>query len=173
MAHFSFESVPSAAVRRRLSSSVDSKKPHVTATYASLTVSLNSTVLDLIVAHLLQPMWAAVAGAVVNNNTQYEIAVSIHDSVYSTDFASMVIPYNPNNPDKNAKEIEQFVLQILRKFSIEHLCKFLGAGITLALLKEVHLLRDLLSIVFSYTFHLVSECMHPSLVGYGHRPICL
>ncbi|KAF8803497.1 trehalose phosphorylase [Phlegmacium glaucopus] len=119
MAHFSFESVPSAAVRRRLSSSVDSQKPHVTATYASLT-----------------PMWAAVAGAVVNNNTQYEIAVSIHDSVYSADFASMVIPYNPKNPDKNAKEIEQFVLQILRKFSIEHLCKFLGAGITLALLKE-------------------------------------
>jgi alpha,alpha-trehalose phosphorylase (configuration-retaining) len=87
-------------------------------------------------------MWAAVAGAVTSNNTQYEIAVSIHDSVYTTDFASMTIPYNPNNPDKNAKEIEQVVLQTLRKFSTEHLCKFLGAGITLSLLKEVDL-RDL------------------------------
>ncbi|KIM49416.1 glycosyltransferase family 4 protein [Hebeloma cylindrosporum] len=121
MAHlsFPFESVPSAAVRRRLSSSIDAKKPHVTSTFASLT-----------------PMWAAVAGAVINNNTQYEIAVSIHDSVYSTDFASMVIAYNPNNPDKNGKEIEQYVLQTLRKFSIGHLCKFLGAGVTLSLLKE-------------------------------------
>ncbi|KAF8162943.1 trehalose phosphorylase [Crassisporium funariophilum] len=112
MAHlsFPFESVPSAAVRRRLSSTVDSKRPN--------------------------PMWAAVAGAVINNNSQYEIAVSVHDSVYSTDFTSLVIPYNPNNPDKNAKEIEQYVLQTLRKFSVEHLCKFLGAGVTLGLLKE-------------------------------------
>lgn len=114
-------------------------------------------------------MWSAVAGAVINNNTQYEIALSIHDSVYSTDFASMVIPYNPNNPDKNAKEIEQVVLQTLRKFSTEHLCKFLGAGVTLALLKEVDL-RDLLLIAFFDMLHLVSEYMHSSLVGYGHRP---
>jgi len=82
-------------------------------------------------------MWAAIAGTVVNNNTEYEIAVSVHDSVYSTDFASATIPYNPNHPDKNAKEVEQFVLQTLRKFSIEHLCKFLGAGVTTSLLKEV------------------------------------
>ena len=117
-------------------------------------------------------MWAAVAGAAINNNSQFEIAVSIHDSVYSTDFASMVIPYNPNNPDKNAKEIEQIVLQTLRKFSTEHLCKFLGAGITLSLLKEVDLC-DLFLIAFSDTLHLVSECMHSSLVGYGHRSIHL
>ncbi|KAF9477371.1 trehalose phosphorylase [Pholiota conissans] len=121
MAHlsFPFESVPSAEVRRRLSSTLDKNRPHVTSTFASLS-----------------PMWAAVAGAVINNNTQYEIAVSIHDSVYNTDFASMSLAYNPNNPDKNAKEIEQFVLQTLRKFSIGHLCKFLGAGVTLSLLKE-------------------------------------
>ena len=114
-------------------------------------------------------MWSAVAGAVINNNTQYEIALSIHDSVYSTDFASMVIPYNSNNPDKNAKEIEQVVLQTLRKFSTEHLCKFLGAGITLAVLKEVGL-RDPFLIAFFDTLHLVSEYMHSSLVGYGYRP---
>jgi len=82
-------------------------------------------------------MWGAVGGAVVNNNTQYEIAVSVHDSVYNTDFASLVIAYNPNSPEKNAKEIEQAVLQTFRKFSIEHLCKFLGVGVTLSLLKEV------------------------------------
>lgn len=84
----------------------------------------------------MQPMWAAVAGAVINNNTQIEIAVSIHDSVYSTDFASTILDFNTNNPDKNAKEIELYVLETLRKFSIGHICKFLGAGVTLNLLKE-------------------------------------
>ncbi|KAF9533447.1 trehalose phosphorylase [Crepidotus variabilis] len=120
MAHqsFPFESVPSAAVRRRLSSTV-SKRPNVTSTFASLT-----------------PMWGAVAGTLTNNNTEYEVAVSVHDSVYNTDFGSIRIKYHPNSPDKNAKEIEQAVLQTLRKFSLEHLCKFLGVGITSSLLKE-------------------------------------
>lgn len=82
-------------------------------------------------------MWAGIAGAVINNSTEFEISISIHDSVYSTDFASLVVPWKGDNPDKTAKEIEQYVMQALRKFSIEHLCKFLGAGITLSLLKEV------------------------------------
>lgn len=82
-------------------------------------------------------MWAAVAGNVINNNTQFEIGVAIHDSVYNTDFASVVLAYDINGPDRNAQEIERYVLQTLRKFSVEHLCKFLGAGVTLSLLKEV------------------------------------
>jgi len=81
-------------------------------------------------------MWAGISGAVVNNNTEFEISISIHDSVYSTDFASMCVPWSANNLEKTAKEIEQYVMQALRKFSIDHLCKFLGAGITLSLLKE-------------------------------------
>ncbi|EKM83027.1 hypothetical protein AGABI1DRAFT_111552 [Agaricus bisporus var. burnettii JB137-S8] len=122
MAHTAhpFYSVPSAAVRRRLSSSVSAKKPLVTATFSSLT-----------------PMWAGVAGVIINNNTEFEVAVSVHDSVYSTDFASVVLPYDPNDPEKNAKTIEQYILQVLRRFSVEHLCKFLGAGVTLTLLREV------------------------------------
>jgi hypothetical protein len=86
-------------------------------------------------------MWGAVAGTVINSNGQYELAVSVHDSVYNTDFASMILPYNPNNAEKNAKEIENAVLQTFRKFSIEHLCKFLGVGITLSLLKEVRIIE--------------------------------
>ncbi|KAF5324497.1 hypothetical protein D9611_004282 [Ephemerocybe angulata] len=122
MAHlsFPFQSVPSEAVRRRLSSTIESQRPHIGPnTFASLT-----------------PMWAGISGSPINNNTEFEIAISIHDSVYATDFASMNIPYHVNSPDRNSKEIEQFVMQALRKFSIEHLCKFLGAGITLSLLKE-------------------------------------
>lgn len=84
-------------------------------------------------------MWAGIAGAVINNNTEFEIAVSVHDSVYSTDFTSIIVPYTPNAPDKNQKVIEERVLKVLREFSVEHLCKFLGAGITLTLLREVSL----------------------------------
>jgi hypothetical protein len=81
-------------------------------------------------------MWAGIAGVILENK-KFEIAISIHDSVYSTDFASAQIDYDPNSPDKNAKNIESFVLEMLRKFSIDHLCKFLGAGVTLTLLREV------------------------------------
>lgn len=88
-------------------------------------------------------MWAGIAGAVVNNNTGFEIAISIHDSVYNTDFASAVVPYDPTEPDEQAENIEKHVLEALRKFANEHLCKFLGAGVTLSLLKEVRVLFDL------------------------------
>lgn len=118
-------------------------------------------------------MWGAIAGAVINNNTEFEIAVSVHDSVYSTDFASMTIPYSTSNPDKNAKEIEQHVLQTLRKFSIDHLCKFLGVGVTLSLLKEVWCLvgstiRLLIELPAS-----VSQLVYSSVVGHGYCAVCV
>ena len=85
----------------------------------------------------MQPMWAGIAGAIVNGGTAIEIALSIHDSVYSTDFAADSIPYYRNDLEQSAIAIEKHVLQTLKKFSQEHLCKFLGAGVALALLKEV------------------------------------
>ena len=87
-------------------------------------------------------MWAGIAGAVVNNNTGYELAISIHDSVYNTDFASSVIPYTANNPEAQASQIEKHVIDVLRKFCTEHMCKFLGAGVTVSLLREVRLLLN-------------------------------
>ncbi|KAF8921442.1 glycosyltransferase family 4 protein [Mucidula mucida] len=113
-----FESKPSAAVRRRLSS-IGGKKPHVASSFSSLT-----------------PMWAGIAGAVINNNSEYTIAISVHDSVYSTDFASSTIPYTADDLEKTSKDIEKLVLKTLRNFSDEHLCKFLGAGVALSLLRE-------------------------------------
>lgn len=89
-------------------------------------------------------MWAGIAGTPINNNSQFEIAISVHDSVYSTDFASETIAYTKGDAEKNAKNIQQHVLEVLRKFSTEHLCKFLGAGVTLTLLKEVRIVCDLL-----------------------------
>ena len=81
-------------------------------------------------------MWAGIAGSFTNNKQGYEIAISIHDSVYSTDFAADVIPYAARNPSQSAADIETHILEKIRTFSTEHLCKFLGAGVTVNLLKE-------------------------------------
>ncbi|KAH0827008.1 glycosyltransferase family 4 protein [Lanmaoa asiatica] len=133
-----FQSKGSTHVRRRLSSFTAGEKPVVPA-YSSLT-----------------PMWAGVAGAILTGGNSFEIAISVHDSVYSTDFASAVVPYNSANPAKNAAEIESHVLETFKKFSQEHLCKFLGAGVTLGLLKEspnlctrLWLALDIVPIVFN------------------------
>ena len=85
-------------------------------------------------------MWAGIAGTVINNQTEFEVAISIHDSVYNTDFASAVVPYDVNNPEAQGEAIEKHVMSTIIAFSREHLCKFLGAGVTLSLLKEVRLL---------------------------------
>ena len=106
-------------------------------------------------------MWAGIAGAPINNGSQFELAISVHDSVYSTDFASFVIDHTPLDPEKAAKEIEKHVLDALRKFSQEHLCKFLGAGITLALLREV---RDApVSPLLALTFAIEPKHLHAPL----------
>lgn len=78
-------------------------------------------------------MWAGIAGNSIPNGGGFEVAISIHDSVYNTDFASTIIPNGKTSPE----EIEKHVLESLRQFSTEHLCKFLGAGVTLNLLKDV------------------------------------
>ncbi|KAH7889261.1 glycosyltransferase family 4 protein [Phlebopus sp. FC_14] len=112
-----FQSKGSTAAKRRLSNVSDAKQP--IQSYASLT-----------------PMWAGIAGAVVDGGKALEVAISVHDSVYNTDFSSAILPYSPNDPTKTATEIENHVLGTIKNFSQEHLCKFLGAGITLSLLKE-------------------------------------
>ncbi|KAH7910654.1 glycosyltransferase family 4 protein [Hygrophoropsis aurantiaca] len=136
--HHDFESKGSAAVRRRLSSVSSGKKPLVQS-----------------FSHL-NPMWVGIAGGLVNGGKSFEIALSVHDSVYSTDFASSTIPYSPNDLSKTAAEIETHVLNTIRRFSQEHLCKFLGAGVTLSLLKEcpnlctrLWLETDIVPIVFN------------------------
>lgn len=83
-------------------------------------------------------MWAGIAGAPVNDGSGFEIAISIHDSVYNTDFASEVITTYPNDSEKTSNAVEAQVIDTLREFSSEHLCKFLGAGITMTLLAEVN-----------------------------------
>ena len=83
-------------------------------------------------------MWAGIAGASVNSGSGYEIAISIHDSVYNTDFASETITIYPNDSEKTSSAIEEHIVASLREFSSDHLCKFLGAGVTMTLLSEVH-----------------------------------
>ncbi|KAG6831184.1 hypothetical protein H0H92_012324 [Tricholoma furcatifolium] len=151
--HYQFESKPSAAVRRRLSSIAPKKKPSVPATFAHLT-----------------PMWAGIAGSPVNNNTGFEVALSIHDSVYNTDYASAVVPYTAGETEKNAIAIRKHILKALRDFSSEHLCKFLGAGVTLSLLKEcpnlctrLWLDMDIVPIVFNIKPYHTESLTRPNI----------
>lgn len=81
-------------------------------------------------------MWAGIAGSLLANKAGFELAISIHDSVYSTDFSSTILPYDASQSDKQTQVIESHIISTLRSFSSEHLCKFLGAGITLSLLHE-------------------------------------
>jgi glycosyltransferase involved in cell wall biosynthesis len=81
-------------------------------------------------------MWAGIAGSLLANKAGFEIAISIHDSVYNTDFSSTILPYDAAQSDKQTEIIESHVISTLRKFSSEHLCKFLGAGVALSLLRE-------------------------------------
>src|SRR5258708_10818694 len=82
-------------------------------------------------------MWAGIAGSLLANKAGFELAISIHDSVYSTDFSSTILPYDASQSDKQTEVIESHIISTLRKFCSEHLCKFLGAGVTLSLLREV------------------------------------
>lgn len=83
-------------------------------------------------------MWVGIASAVVKDpGCEIEIALSIHDSVYNTDFASAFIPYDAKDSEKTATAIERYIMQTLKNFSRDNLCKFLGAGVSLTVLKEV------------------------------------
>ncbi|KAI5124495.1 hypothetical protein M0805_003022 [Coniferiporia weirii] len=116
--HADFESVASETQRRRLSSVSAATKPSIIG-FTSLT-----------------PMWAGIAGSTAPNENGFEVSISIHDSVYNTDFASTIVPFPTGKKSIDAEQIEEHVINALRKFSTEHLCKFLGAGVTLSLLKE-------------------------------------
>lgn len=82
-------------------------------------------------------MWAGIVGSVVENGTAYEIAFSIHDSVYNTDYASATIACDIMQPEKLASDIEKHVITQLTGFSTEHICKFVGAGVATSLLNAV------------------------------------
>ena len=113
-------------------------------------------------------MWAGIAGIPVPNEGGFEVAISIHDSVYNTDFNSTLLPYTPNDSEKQSDTIETHVISSIRKFQEEHFCKFLGAGVTLSLLREVRFLNPpfrshLQFPIFTKKSHNVT-CSHPTFV---------
>ena len=81
-------------------------------------------------------MWAGIA-AQVKGTSSLEVAISIHDGTYSTDYAATALDFEENQMESNATTIENHIIQTLRIFSNEHVCKFMGAGVTLALLDNV------------------------------------
>ncbi|GJJ12018.1 hypothetical protein Clacol_006256 [Clathrus columnatus] len=83
----------------------------------------------------LTPMWAGIA-AQTKESGVVEVAVSIHDGTYSTDYAATILPFEEGNLEKNANVISDHIIETIKSFSQEHVCKFIGAGVTLSLLKE-------------------------------------
>lgn len=81
-------------------------------------------------------MWAGIA-AQVKSTTSVEVAISIHDGTYSTDYAETTLDFEGGHMESNTSKIEDHIIQSLRTFTNEHVCKFIGAGVTLALFKDV------------------------------------
>lgn len=81
-------------------------------------------------------MWAGIAAQLKDGNV-IEVAISIHDGTYNTDYAANTLDIEAGNLEDNAALISDHVLESLKNFSHEHVCKFIGAGVTITLLKEV------------------------------------
>ncbi|KAF8582078.1 glycosyltransferase family 4 protein [Ramaria rubella] len=84
----------------------------------------------------LTPMWAGIA-AQLKEGSNLEVAISIHDGTYNTDYAATTLNLEEGQLENNAGKIEDHIIQALRTFSNEHVCKFVGAGVTLSLLNDV------------------------------------
>ncbi|KAF8522124.1 trehalose phosphorylase [Hysterangium stoloniferum] len=81
-------------------------------------------------------MWAGIA-AQTRDSKNLDVAISIHDGTYSTDYAATTLQLEEGQLENNAGVVSNHVLETLRQFSHEHVCKFIGAGVTVALLKDV------------------------------------
>lgn len=58
-------------------------------------------------------MWAGIAGAKVPNANAFEIAISIHDSVYNTDFSNSVVQFPGGKTAADPEELESKASNIL------------------------------------------------------------
>jgi hypothetical protein len=81
-------------------------------------------------------MWAGIAAQTKESNNM-EVAISIHDGTYSTDYAATTLQLEEGQLENNAAVISDHVIDTLKQFSHEHVCKFIGAGVTVSLLKDV------------------------------------
>ena len=62
------------------------------------------------------------------------MGIAIHDGTYNTDFSVHHIRLSSSSSDQHqANAIEQYVFSSLEKFRHEHLCKILGAGLSVDL----------------------------------------
>ena len=84
-------------------------------------------------------MWGGVASAVTPNGI--DIGVSVSDATYSVDYASHVVP-KASTPQAQAKAIEEHVISVLKNFSHEHMCKFLGVGVTVPLVSQSKMIHQ-------------------------------
>lgn len=109
-----FISKPAPEQIRRRKSSVGMEKP----TKAPKVVTYQN----------LTPMYIGIAGNPSPDNASIEIGLSIHDSVYSTDFSVKRIHFADSKI--HPEEVADFIVKAITEYSTEHLMKFVGAGVT-------------------------------------------
>lgn len=104
-------------------------------------------------------MWAGLAANPLPDNAGIEIAISVHDGTYNTDFAQATITFSaPFDPKAAEAAIEKHIIHTLKTFGSSHLSKFIGAGVTVILLNHAPNLctrlwldLDIVPIVFNIT----------------------
>jgi hypothetical protein len=81
----------------------------------------------------LQPLFIGLATAFQDDGHTLAIAVAIHDSVYLHDFSVQHI--NLEDHKGQADPIADFIIDALRQYEHNHLCKWVGGGVPLELEK--------------------------------------
>ncbi|MCJ1410212.1 hypothetical protein MMC19_004297 [Ptychographa xylographoides] len=83
----------------------------------------------------LEAKYAGVAAAV--DGEMIKIGLSTNDATYSTDFAVLGIEGANESKKRRAQLIANFLIETLLKYQTEHLCKFLGVGVTESLYQNL------------------------------------
>ncbi|MCJ1396938.1 hypothetical protein MMC11_000130 [Xylographa trunciseda] len=83
----------------------------------------------------LEPMFVGISAIVCSD--RIEVGLSANDATSSLDFTVRHLKELPETAEGRSKLVADFIIEIMQKFQHEHVCKFLGAGITEALFKEI------------------------------------
>ncbi|MCJ1282590.1 hypothetical protein MMC26_001915 [Xylographa opegraphella] len=83
----------------------------------------------------LEPMFAGISAIVCSD--RIEVGLSANDATYSLDFTVRHLKELSESEEGRSKLVADFVIETMQKYQHEHLCKFLGAGITDTLFNDI------------------------------------
>ncbi|KAK5090433.1 hypothetical protein LTR05_000605 [Lithohypha guttulata] len=104
----------------------------ITPDESDISVNFSAATAD-IGRYTTQELWAGLA-IFKKNNKEVSVGIAIHDGTYSVDFAvHQVSVVEGDNVDEHSGTIENHVIESLATYRKEHVCKLLGAGVTVEL----------------------------------------